>query len=121
MVPVVKNLPASAGDIGSIPESGRILEWQPILVFLPGKFHGQRSCGLHGVTQSQTGLNTHTHTHTHTHTQSKFCMLFRLPYFYLMPFSLFQNITSSMSYYSYLWCLVRLLLIYWFLKLSLFL
>ena len=65
MVPVVKNLPASAGDIGSIPESGRILEWQPILVFLPGKFHGQRSCGLHGVTQSQTGLNTHTHTHTH--------------------------------------------------------
>ena len=43
---VVKNLPANAGDAGSIPwvkktPWGR--KWQPIPVFLPGKSHGQRS------------------------------------------------------------------------------
>ena len=37
---VLKNPPASAGDSGSIPESGRS-PGDP--VFLPGKFHGQRS------------------------------------------------------------------------------
>ena len=34
------------GDSGSIPGSGKISwskEWQPTSVFLPGKFHGQRS------------------------------------------------------------------------------
>ena len=46
---VVKNLPANAegaGDAGSIPGSGRFpwsRKWQPTPVFLPGKFHGQRS------------------------------------------------------------------------------
>ena len=45
---LVKNLPANAGDIrdvGSIPGSGRSPGggWQPTLVFLPGKSHGQRS------------------------------------------------------------------------------
>ena len=46
---VVRNLPASAGDardtgfnawVGKIPWSRK---WQPTPVFLPGKFHGQRS------------------------------------------------------------------------------
>ena len=34
------------GDAGSIPGSGKISwskEWQPPPVFLPGKFHGQKS------------------------------------------------------------------------------
>ena len=45
----VKNLPANAGrarDTGSIPGSGRSPvgeKWQPTPVFLPEKFHGQRS------------------------------------------------------------------------------
>ena len=43
---VVKNLPAFAGDASSIPGLGKI-PWrrkrQPTPVFLPGKFHGQRS------------------------------------------------------------------------------
>ena len=39
---MVKNLPANAGDVGSIPGSG-LRKWQPAPVFLPGKFHGQRS------------------------------------------------------------------------------
>ena len=42
---VVKSLPASAGDIGSIPGLGRSLEKEMAThsVFLPGGFHGQRS------------------------------------------------------------------------------
>ena len=42
----VRNPPASAEDMGSIPESGRSpwrREWQPTPVFLPGKSHGQRN------------------------------------------------------------------------------
>ena len=40
-----KNLPANAGDVGSVPESRRSPgegNGNP-LVFLPGKFHGERS------------------------------------------------------------------------------
>ena len=46
---VVKNLPADAGDtrdMNLIPGLGRFpwrRKWQPTLVFLPGKFHRQRS------------------------------------------------------------------------------
>ena len=43
---VVKNLPASAGDIGSFSGSRRFpwrRAWQPTSVFLPGESHGQRS------------------------------------------------------------------------------
>ena len=59
---MVKNPPAGTGDIGdvgSIPGSGR----SPGVgngntpVFLPGKFHGQRSLAgyiVHGVTKNQT-------------------------------------------------------------------
>ena len=41
---MVKNSPANAGDLGVIPWIGKIpwrRKWQPIPVFLPGKFHGQ--------------------------------------------------------------------------------
>ena len=44
--PVVKNLPASAGDVGSIPGSERSPgggNGNPLPVFLPGKSHGPRS------------------------------------------------------------------------------
>ena len=42
---MVKNPPVNAGDVGSIPGPGRCprRKWQPTPVFLPGKFHGQRS------------------------------------------------------------------------------
>ena len=43
----VKNLPANAEDVDSIPGSGRSPEegngYPPTPVFLPGKSHGQRS------------------------------------------------------------------------------
>ena len=41
---MVKNLPANAGDVGSIPGSGRSLRegnGNPLPVFLPGISHGQ--------------------------------------------------------------------------------
>ena len=37
---MVKNLPTNAGDTADIPWSRK---WQPTPVFLPGKFHEQRS------------------------------------------------------------------------------
>ena len=69
----VKNPPANAGALGSIPGLGRS----------PGEENGnplQYSClenpkdrgawqaTVHGVTNTQTRLSdSHTHTHTHTH------------------------------------------------------
>ena len=49
MALAVKNPAANAGDVrdvGFIPGSGRPprrMKWQPTVVFLAGKFHGQRS------------------------------------------------------------------------------
>jgi len=43
---VIKNLPANAGDASLIPVLGRspgVGNGNPTLVFLPGKFHGQRN------------------------------------------------------------------------------
>ena len=43
---VGKSLPANAGDLGFDPWVGKIpwsRKWKPTPVFLPGKFHGQRS------------------------------------------------------------------------------
>ena len=61
--------------VGKIPWSRK---WQLTAVFLPGKFHGQRSLAGYSPwgRKSQTRLSarkyartcTHTHTHTHTHT-----------------------------------------------------
>ena len=50
---MVKNLPANAGDLGSIPGSGRSPgegNGNPVQVVLPGKSHGQRSLAatVHG-------------------------------------------------------------------------
>ena len=46
-------------------------EWQSTPVFLPGKFHGQRSLvgySLSSLKEFDMTEYTHTHTHTHTHT-----------------------------------------------------
>ena len=60
---------------GFDPWVGKVLwsrKWQPIQVFLPGRFYGQRSleAPVHGVTKSQTQWNAcaRVHAHTHTHT-----------------------------------------------------
>ena len=67
---VVQSLPASAGDAGDsglIPGSGRFpwsRKWQPAPIFLPGKFHGQRSLVGYSprVAKNQTRLSTARHT-----------------------------------------------------------
>jgi len=62
---MVKNLPSHAGDVrntGSIPGSGRFpgvpwnRKWKPTPIFLPEKFHGQRSL----VVYSPWGLKSST-------------------------------------------------------------
>ena len=68
---LVENLPASAGDLrdmGLIPESGRSsgvgngkLLHTP--VFLPGKFHGQRSLAGYSL-EGCNELNMTEHTHS---------------------------------------------------------
>ena len=50
-------------------------KWQPTPVFLPGKFHGQRSLAGYrpwGHKQLDTTEHVHAciHTHTHTHTHN---------------------------------------------------
>ena len=63
---VVKNLPANAGDsgdMGSIPGGGY---GNPLTVFLPGKFHGQRSLAGYSPwnykSQMQLGGRAHSYT-----------------------------------------------------------
>ena len=79
---------ANAGDrrCGFYPWVGKI-SWrekqQPTLVFLPVKFHVQRSLAgynpwvckeldttEHTHTHTHTHIHTHTHTHTHTYTHT---------------------------------------------------
>ena len=78
---MVKNLPANVRDsrLGFDPGAGKTpwgRKWQPTLVFLPRKFHRQRSLAGYspwGHKESDTTEQlsayacTHTHTHTHTH------------------------------------------------------
>ena len=82
---VVKNLPlpASAGEAGSIPASGRspgigngnLLQYSGLENSMD---RGAQQDTVHGVAKSQTRLSTQdTHTHTHTHTHS-FLYLFPL-------------------------------------------
>ena len=63
---VVKNPPTSArntGDVGSILGLGRRRKWQPTSVFLPGKFHGQRSLvGYNPWGHKESDPTEHTHS-----------------------------------------------------------
>ena len=67
---MVKNLPAMQ-EIQLDPWVGKIpwgRKWQPTLVFLSGRFHGQRSLAGYspwGHTESDTTEQLTHHTHTH--------------------------------------------------------
>ena len=67
------------GDVSLIPESGRSpggKKWQPTPVFLPGKFHGQRSLegytpGRHkesDTTEHMAYTDTDTYVYIYIHT-----------------------------------------------------
>ena len=64
---VVKASARNAGDLGSIPGSGKIpwrRKWQPTPVFLPGESHGQRSllgCSPRGRKESDATERLHFH------------------------------------------------------------
>ena len=68
---VVKNPPANAGDVSLIPGSGRspgVGKYQPIPVFLPGKFHGESNLAGYSpwdCKESDSTVWVCTHTHTH--------------------------------------------------------
>ena len=64
---MVKNLPASAGDVGLIPGSGKTPErgnGNPLeySYWENPKDGGARWATVHGITKSQTRLSTHIHT-----------------------------------------------------------
>ena len=71
-----KESPPNVGDTrdsGSIPGSGRFpwsRKWELTPVFLPGKFHGQRSIvgySSWGHKESDTTEREHTHAHTNSY------------------------------------------------------
>ena len=70
---VAENLPANPGDIrhGFELWVKKILwrrEWLPTPVFLPGKFHGQRSLvGYSPWGHKELNMTENTHTHTYYH------------------------------------------------------
>ena len=69
----VKNLPASAGDVGLILGLGRYPgeenDYPHQCSCLENSMHrGVWWATAHGVTKNQTWLSVCTHTHTHTHT-----------------------------------------------------
>jgi len=73
----VRNLPANAGDGGSIPELGRTLGggygnplWCSCLENGERSLVGYRPWG-HKESDTTGVMTTHTHTHTHTHTLCK--------------------------------------------------
>ena len=65
---VIKNPPANAGNVGSIPGSRRSPgegKWQPTAVFLPGKSHGQRSLmGYTPWSRKESDMTERLSTHT---------------------------------------------------------
>ena len=81
---MVKNPPVNtggAGDVGSIPGSGRspgVGKWQPTLVFLPGEFRGQRNLvGYSPSDLKESDMAEKLSTHRH-----------RMPYLSFFPFLL---------------------------------
>ena len=65
---VVENLPAHAGDTGSLSVWARKIPWRrkwlPSPVFLPGKSHGQRSlAGSSSWGCKESDMTEHTHAH----------------------------------------------------------
>ena len=70
---------------GFNPWLGKILgnrKWQPVPVFFPGKFHGERNVvgyspwGRNELdTTERVRTHTHTHTHTNTHTRTSVSVL----------------------------------------------
>ena len=98
-------------------------KWQPALVFLPGKFHEQRSLTDYSLWDSKeldTTEHARTHTHTHTHTRVK-CSVPGMRHYwvpilahYFLLSNLGQNyFFTSLSFYflacKKYWCLLYII------------
>ena len=72
VAPVVKNPPARAGDVGSIPGLGRSPGgvWEPTPVFLPGESRGQRRLGGYSLEGHRVGHDRSDSMHAHSHEHS---------------------------------------------------
>ena len=60
---MVKNSPANAGDVGSVPKLGispREGDGNPIHCSCPGKFHGERSLAGYSAWSCRVGHNSAT-------------------------------------------------------------
>ena len=74
---MVKNLPPSTGDardavlISGLGRSPGVENSTLLQVFLPGKFHGQRSLGCSPWGCKELGIVEHARTHTHTYIQGE--------------------------------------------------
>ena len=83
----------NAGDPGSIPQIGKIFwrrAWQPTPVFLPGKFHGQRS--LMGYSPQDRKESDMTERLTHTHKFPKYCCFSRASWVNELSSSLLHSV-----------------------------
>ena len=88
----VKNLPAMQETQGTWvqlfdQDDPWRKKWQPIPVFLHGKFHGQRSLAGYspkGCKESDMTerLSTYIYTHTHTHIYCVYIFFFQKPFHY---------------------------------------
>ena len=59
---MVQNLPADAGDTRDAGSISWSRKWQPAVVFLPGKFHGERSlAGCSPLGCKESDMIEHTH------------------------------------------------------------
>ena len=101
---MVKNLPPNAGDardMGSIPGLRKISwsrKWQPALVFLPEKFHGQRSLvGYSPWGCKESDRTECTHTHTDLYMKGK-TIMFRRKY-EISRHEVSKDFLNSKNYY----------------------
>ena len=80
------------------PWVGKILwsrKWQPTSIFLPGKFHGQRS--LTGYTSwghKETGLSAHIHTERNSDLEN-YVLKKLVPLFFLETFNVFNHLKKE--------------------------
>ena len=97
---LVKNPPASAGDLGSVPglrrspggRNGNPLQYSCLENPMD---RGTWQAADHGIAQSWTQLSIHTHTqHTHTHTHTDLWS-FRIGGFVLIPYFIGEKLEAQ--------------------------
>ena len=87
-------------------------KWNPLPVFLPGKFHGQRGlagCWGHKELDITELLSIHTHTHTHTEL-----------FYNVVLVSALQQSGSAIRVYIYMYIYILYMIYYFFFRKNIF-